>query len=152
MLPPNAKPLSFLVNTSSWDVIHLRVLRVLCFNDLPLNRIYPPQYAIPEGSELALRVQKLFGLSREEVRSASFSATDMTNPFYSELSILIRTNQKTPSPPTKTDAPHSSAIAAQVRSVGGAANTILGSSFPESSIGRLSVVLVQVILALLSMS
>jgi hypothetical protein len=57
----------------------------------------------------------------------------MSHPFYSELSVLIRTNQKTSSPPTKTDAPLAAMIPAQFRSTGGAANTILGSSFTDST-------------------
>jgi hypothetical protein len=137
VLPPNVKPLSFIVSTSSWDVIHLRVLHVLCLNDLPLSRIFPQKYTVPEtlADELALRVRRLLGLSREQVRSGSFDMTEMAYPFYSELSLLIRTNQRTPCPPTKTDALRPIPNTAQFRSVGGVANTILGSPFSDSTTG-----------------
>src|SRR5947207_7851990 len=95
VLPPNPKPVSFIVSTSNWDVLHLRVLHVHCLNDLQLNRIFPQAYSISESSDIALRVQQLFGLPKDKVKSGFFDLTEMTHPFYSELSFLLRTNQKT---------------------------------------------------------
>lgn len=135
VLPPNPRPFSFLVSTSSWDVVHLRVLHVLCFNALPLSRIFPQQHTINEQSELALRIRRLFALSRDDVRSGSYDLTEMTYPFYSELSVLLRTNQKTPSPPMRPDSPRPTPIMTQFRPSTRAPNTILGSSFTDSTTG-----------------
>jgi len=135
VLPPNPKPVSFVVSTSNWDVLHLRVLHVHCLNDLPLNRIFPQLYAIPYESDVALRVKNLFGLSKDNVRSGFFDAAAQTNPFYSELSFLLRTNQKTPSPPIRTDKPRQNVVPRRPLSIVAPPDTILASSFGESTSG-----------------
>ena len=135
VLPPNSIPVSFLVSTSNWDSLHLRVLHVHCLNDLPLARIFPPAYMISEKSTLALRVDQLFGLPRDRVKSGLFDLMEINHSFYAELSFLLRTDQKTPSPIIKTDRPRSAIISAYRRSLGGPPDTILGSSFPDSSSG-----------------
>lgn len=135
VLLPNPTPISFIVSTSNWDVLHLRILHVHCLSDLPLSRIYPQAYTVNESSDLASRVRALFGLAKDKVKSGFFDLMETTHPFYSELSFLLRTNQKTPSPPTRTDRPRPGVISAPSRPVNGPSDTILASSFPDSSTG-----------------
>jgi hypothetical protein len=136
ILPLNTKPVAFRVSTSNWDTVHLKVLNVVCLGDLPLSRIFPQAHMIPETSELAVRVQGLFGLAKDEVKRGSFDETDITRPFYSELSFLLGTFHQTPSPPPpRIHRPRPGAMSAPPRSVVGVPDTILSGSFPDSSSG-----------------
>ena len=136
VLPPNPKPVSFIVSTSNWDVLHLRVLHVHCLNDLPLSRIFPQAYAIPVESDVALRVQNLFALSKDKVKSGFFDAAEQTNPFYSELSFLLRTNQKTLLLPLESTT-RQNMMLSRPHSIVAPPDTILASSFGDSTSGSM---------------
>ena len=102
----DANPVSFIVSTSNWQVLHLIVLHVLLLENLPLDRIFPSRFLIPETHSLVSRVRECFALPREAVRRGAYSIDQpLTYQFYSELSDLLRTGAKTPSPPTKNTEP-----------------------------------------------
>src|SRR5437763_8469957 len=100
------KPVTFLESTSNWHVLHLIVLRVLLLENVPLDRIFPSSFLIPETNPLVARVRECFALPREAVRRGAYSIDQpLTYQFYSELSDLLRTGVKTPSPPTRNTEP-----------------------------------------------
>jgi hypothetical protein len=127
-------PVSFVTSTSSWHVLHLIVLHVLLLENLPLERIFPSRYLIPELHPLASQVRECFALPREAVKRGAYGIDQpLTYQFYSQLSDLLRTGAKTPSPPTKNTEPRLVSSATQVNSESGLPGTILSTSVGSSS-------------------
>lgn len=96
---------SFFASTSSWGPDHLDALRVLLFDNLPLSRIYPSPFQISHNSRVAKEVERAFNLSTDDVKAGRFSIHDNFYTFYSELSLLLRTDRKTPSQIVKETTP-----------------------------------------------
>lgn len=87
----------FNCSTYRWGSKHIRALRVLLFEDFPMDRICPASYAISQASELAERVSNAFKLSSADVNMGRYSMDSITSWFFDELAHLIRMNKKTPS-------------------------------------------------------
>lgn len=85
-------------STSGWSSKHLEALRVVLFQSFPLHRLCPASYVIPEGSHLAQQVTNAFSVPAEDVKAGRYDMFSYTQAFYHELSILLRTDRKTPSP------------------------------------------------------
>ena len=130
----DARPVSFIVSTSNWHVLHLIVLRILLLQDLPLDRIFPPHFLIPETNSLVSRVRECFALPRDAVRRGAYGIDQpLTYQFYSELSDLLRTGKKTPSPPIKNTEPRLIHSTKNVDTDSGLPGTILSTSVGSSS-------------------
>lgn len=95
----------FLCSTSGWSSKHLEALKVVLFQNFPLHRLCPASYIIPATSDLAQQVINAFSVSAEDVKAGRYDMLSYTNWFYNELSILLRTDRKTPSPIVKDAQP-----------------------------------------------
>jgi hypothetical protein len=127
------KPVSFVVSTSNWHVLHLIVLHVLLVENLPLDRIFPSRFLLPETHPLVSRVRESFSLPREAVKRGAYSIDQpLTYQFYSELSDLLRTGIKIPSPPTRNTEPRAIYSTNKVDTDSGLSGTILSSSIGSS--------------------
>jgi hypothetical protein len=130
----DTKPVSFILSTSNWHVLHLIALHVLLLENLPLDRIFPSHFLIPETNSLVSRVRECFALPKEAVRRGAYGVDQpLTYQFYSELSDLLRTGTKTPSPPTKNTEPRIIYSTKKVDTDSGLPGTILSSSVGSSS-------------------
>lgn len=102
--------LDFLEYTSSWNQRHIVALRMLDFNDLPVFNMYPQEYYPQIDDDVIFNMQRMFKLSKDNVRKGNFDATQ-TGPafsFYRSLQECLRTQQKTPSPPQPSARPQRS--------------------------------------------
>lgn len=88
----------FLRSTSGWSSKHLEALRVILFQNFPVHRLCPASCIIPPTSDLAQEITRVFSISAEDVKAGRYDMFSYTNCFYNELSILLRTDRKTPSP------------------------------------------------------
>jgi hypothetical protein len=89
---------AFLCSTSGWSSKHTDALKVLQFRNFPLKRLCPVTCIIPETSDLAQKVRNAFSLPAEDVKASRYDSMLITSRFYDELSTLLRTSKKTPSP------------------------------------------------------
>lgn len=88
----------FLCSTSGWTSKHVDALKVVQFRDFPIQRLCPATSLIPYTCKLAKEIQQHFSLSAEDVKASRYDAMSFTSKFYDELSTLLRTSNKTPSP------------------------------------------------------
>ena len=89
---------AFLCSTSGWSSKHTDALKVLQFRNFPVERLCPATYIIPETSDIAQKVRNAFSLSAEDVKASRYDSMLITSQFYDDLSTLLRTSRKTPSP------------------------------------------------------
>jgi hypothetical protein len=126
----------FNCSTSGWDSKHIRALRVLLFEGLPMDRIRPASYAISPTSALAMKVSNAFKISSSDIKMGRYSMDSITSWFFDELANLLRTDKKTPSPiiaPTKPK--RSLAPSVYVSPPNRDPDSILGMAFSEDSQG-----------------
>jgi hypothetical protein len=124
----------FLCSTSGWTAKHLEALKVIEFANFPLDRLCPGSYAISATSNLAQQVRNTFSLPAEDVKAGRYDMMSITNWFYTELSNLLRTDRKTPSPLVKHIAPKRAIIPFTFISPPDKdPDTILGMSFGSTS-------------------
>ena len=90
----------FLESTSTWNQHHIIAFRMLDFNDLPIQCLYPESFCPLIDDSVVTDVKKLFTLSNEEIRHGKldFAQTGPAFLFYRSLQDCLRTQQKTPSP------------------------------------------------------
>jgi len=93
--------LDFLESTSTWNQNHIFAFRMLDFNDLPVNYLYPYSYYPSTDDPVMLEVAKVFKLTKDEIRHGNLTRF-ITGPafsFYRTLQDCLRTSHATPSPP-----------------------------------------------------
>ena len=97
----------FLTSTSGWNLRHLIVFRMLDFNDIPIEYMYPRKFYPAADDPVLSNVQQMFTLSQEDVQRGVFTAmqTGAAFIFYRMLRESIRTQHKTPSPPQASSRP-----------------------------------------------
>jgi hypothetical protein len=91
----------FLESTSTWSQRHIIAFHMLDFNDLPIDHLYPQLYYPLIDDPVIAEVERLFTLSKEDVRQGKVDRvkTGSAFSFYRTLQDCLRTQQKTPSPP-----------------------------------------------------
>jgi hypothetical protein len=125
----------FLCSTSGWTSKHTDALKVLQFRDIPLERLCPATYIVPETSDLAQKVRVAFSLSAEDVKASRYDSMLITSRFYDELSTLLRTAIKTPSPIVRNFPKRHAAPFTYVSPPDHDPDTIMGMSFSSGSDG-----------------
>ena len=97
----------FLTSTSGWNLRHLIAFRMLDFNDIPIEYMYPRKFYPAADDPVLSSVQQMFTLSQEDVQRGVFTAmqTGAAFIFYRMLRESIRTQHKTPSPPQASSRP-----------------------------------------------
>jgi hypothetical protein len=97
----------FLTSTSGWNLRHLIAFRMLDFNDIPIEYMYPGKFYPADNDPVIANVQQMFTLSQEDVQKGVFTAmqTGAAFIFYRTLRECIRTQQRTPSPPQASSRP-----------------------------------------------
>jgi hypothetical protein len=124
----------FLRSTSGWSSKHLEALRVVHFSNFPVHRLCPAWCIVLPTSDLAQQVIKAFSVSAEDVKAGRYDMLSYTNWFYNELSTLLRTDRKTPSPVLRDAQPRASvAPFAYVSPPDKNSDSILGMSLGSST-------------------
>lgn len=97
----------FLTSTSGWNLRHLIAFRMLDFNDIPIEYMYPRKFYPAADDPVISNVQKMFTLSQEDVQRGVFTPTQTGAAFifYRTLRECIRTQHKTPSPQQTSSRP-----------------------------------------------
>jgi hypothetical protein len=127
----------FLCSTSSWGTRHIEALKVLDFNDQPVERLCPTQFLVTRDSALGKQIIEHFSLSTVDVKAGRYNIMAATNSFYDELATLLCTSAKTPSPPSYHSRPRRVVPSATIHSPPQYdPDTILGTSFQSSSSGE----------------
>jgi len=91
----------FLESTSTWNQNHVVAFRMLDFDDLSIHYLYPQEYYPSANDSVIAEVEKLFTLSKEDIRHGKFNRFTTGSAFslYRALHDGLQTQQKTPSPP-----------------------------------------------------
>jgi hypothetical protein len=100
----------FLESTSNWNQHHIIAFRMLDFNDLPIQSIYPEEFYPSLDDPVILEARGLFTLSNDAVRKGKLDIrqTGAAFLFYRTLQDCLRTQHKTPSPPQAATRPERS--------------------------------------------
>ena len=91
----------FLESTSTWNQNHVIAFRMLDFNDLSINQLYPHSYYPSHDDPVIVEAIKLFKLSKDDFRRGDVNRF-LVGPafsFYRTLQDCLRSSQATPSPP-----------------------------------------------------
>lgn len=125
----------FNCSTSGWDYKHLNALHVLLFTGLPMERICPTNFEVSSTSELGENVKRAFSITEDDIKAGRYPVADFTSWFYSELALLLRTGQKTPSPVVRDVQPRVREPFIYDSPEDKDPNTFLAMSFSDSSQG-----------------
>jgi hypothetical protein len=124
----------FLRSTSGWSSKHLEALRVVQFSNFPVHRLCPAWCIVLPTSSPAQQVIKAFSVSAEDVKAGRYDMLSSTYWFYNELSTLLRTDRKTPSPVLRDAQPRANmAPFVYVSPPDKNSDSILGMSFGSST-------------------